>query len=288
VISMTGYAFGEKTEADMTVSVEIKGYNSRFLEVSVNAPPWLSALEPEIRAAVAGCCGRGRVDVSVRVKETGAPLTVTVNPAAAAAYMKAVTELTAALGLADKLSISKLLSLDGVMEAERERDATRFRQVLEPLLGDALAAFSAERAREGRHTAADILASLGRLEAALGLVKKNVPALEAALRENIVARFRELSAGRIDESRVLGETAVLLVKHTVAEEVSRLGAHLGEFRREAAAGERPGKKLDFLCQEMAREINTIGSKSAMLEVSRAVVEMKEALENVREQLRNIE
>jgi uncharacterized protein (TIGR00255 family) len=92
----------------------------------------------------------------------------------------------------------------------------------------------------------------------------------------------------IDENRILAETAALLMKHTVAEEISRLSSHLREFRAEAARGDRPGKKLDFLCQELNREINTIGSKSAFADVNRAVVEMKEALENAREQLRNVE
>ena len=93
---------------------------------------------------------------------------------------------------------------------------------------------------------------------------------------------------QIDENRILAETAVLLVKYTIAEELSRLSSHLAEFRSETAKNPRPGKKLDFLCQEINREINTIGAKSAILKVSRAVVEMKEALENVREQLRNVE
>jgi len=286
--SMTGYAWRERTEPDMSVSVEIKGYNNRFLEVSVNAPPWLSGLETKVRRVVSDSCGRGRVEVSVRVKETNAPVTVSVNVAAASAYMKAVSDLSAALGLADKISISTLLGMEGVLEAEKDRDVGRYWTAVEPVLLEAVAAFIEERAREGKHTEDDILASMGRIEAALGTVTGHVPALEATIKENISARFKELTGGSIDENRVLAETAVLLMKYTVSEEISRLSSHLCEFRAEAARNDRPGKKLDFLCQEINREINTIGSKSTITEVSRAVVEMKEALENVREQLRNIE
>jgi uncharacterized protein (TIGR00255 family) len=122
------------------------------------------------------------------------------------------------------------------------------------------------------------------------------PVLENSIRENIRTRFAELledagSAGlghSIDENRILAETAVLLMKYTINEELSRLSSHLAEFRAEAERNSSPGKKLDFLCQEINRDINTIGSKTPILEVSHAVVEMKDALENIREQLRNVE
>jgi len=286
--SMTGYAWQEWTGPNMSVSVEIKGYNNRFLEVSVNAPPWLSGLETKVRRVVSDSCGRGKVEVFVRVKETNAPVTVNVNIAAASAYMKVISDLSAALGLADKISISTLLGMEGVLEAEKERDAGRYWIAIEPVLLEAVAAFVEERVREGKHTEKDILASIDRIESALGIITNHVPTMEAAIKENITARFKELTGGSIDENRVLAETAVLLMKYTVSEEISRLSSHLCEFRAEAARNDRPGKKLDFLCQEINREVNTIGSKSTITEVSRAVVEMKEALENAREQLRNIE
>ena len=286
--SMTGYAFREGTEREMSLSVEIKGVNNRFLEVTVTAPPWLSGLEPRIRSAVSGVCGRGRIDVAVRVREDNTPLSVGINTAAAAAYMKAISALASTLGIDGTIGVSQLIRMEGVLETERERDTERYLRVLDPVLENALGAFARERAREGKHTEDDILASVGRIEASLETVKRNIPTLEATIKENIATRFRELSSGGIDENRVLAETAVLLMKHTVAEEVSRIDSHLGEFRAEATRNERPGKKLDFLCQEINREINTIGSKSTTVEASRAVVEMKEALENVREQLRNVE
>ncbi|MCL2191168.1 MAG: YicC family protein [Treponema sp.] len=286
--SMTGYAWRERADDAVSVSVEIKGYNNRFLEVSVNAPPWLPGLETRARALVSGSCGRGRVEVSIRVRETNAPVNVTVNTTAARAYMKAISDLSANLGLADNISVSTLIGMEGVLEAEKDRDAGRYWNAIEPVLREAVSAFAAERAREGRHTEGDILASVARIESALQTVANHVPTLEASIRENVGARFRELTGGSIDENRVMAETAVLLMKYTVSEEISRLSSHLGEFRAEAARNDRPGKKLDFLCQEINREINTIGSKSTMTEVSRAVVDMKEALENAREQLRNIE
>ena len=288
MIGMTGFAYREWAGKDISVSAEIKGYNSRYLEIYVNSPPWLSHLEPRVRERVSGLCGRGKVEVSLRVREFNTPLNVSVNTNAASAYIQAVSDLAKSHGLDEQLSVSVLIGLEGVLEIEKTRDEERYWSLIEPVLNDALDAFRAERAREGKHAQDDILGSIGRVESALQTVEACIPVLENTIKENITSRFRELAGSEIDQNRVMAETAVLLMKYTICEEVSRLSAHLGEFRAETARNERPGKKLDFLCQEINREINTIGSKSAILEVSRAVVEMKESIENVREQLRNVE
>ncbi|MCL2412016.1 MAG: DUF1732 domain-containing protein, partial [Treponema sp.] len=112
--------------------------------------------------------------------------------------------------------------------------------------------------------------------------------IEDTIKENIRRRFEELLGNKIDENRVLSETALLLMKYTISEEISRLSSHLGEFRDETQKKVCSGKKLDFLCQEINREVNTIGSKSAIIKVTNEVIIMKESLENIREQLRNIE
>ena len=112
--------------------------------------------------------------------------------------------------------------------------------------------------------------------------------LENLLKENVKARFEEMLGDRVDENRILAETASLLLKYTISEELSRMDSHMKEFRAEAERNPGPGKKLDFICQELGREINTIGSKAAIVEISRETVNLKDALENIREQLRNIE
>jgi uncharacterized protein (TIGR00255 family) len=285
---MTGFAYREKAGDEVSLSVEIKGYNSRFLEIYVNTPPWLSGLEPRIRERLAAICGRGKVEAQIRLREHNAPISVSVNIKAAKAYLDAVSTLAAGLGFNEKPALATLLKMEGVFEVEKNRDDERYWKAVEPVLAEAAEAFSAERIREGKHTGEDILKSAGVIDRALAEVASFGPALETAIRENIKARFAEVLGNRIDENRILAETAVLLMKYTISEELSRLGSHLAEFRAEAANNPRPGKKLDFLAQEINREINTIGSKSVVIEVSRAVVEMKEALENIREQLRNVE
>jgi uncharacterized protein (TIGR00255 family) len=296
MISMTGFAYREQTVEDISVSVEIKGYNNRFLDMQVFLPPWLSYMEPKVRELIGNYCNRGKVEVFIRIRETNAPLSVTVNTNAAAAYMKAISGLGTDLGIDVSLNVALLIGMEGVLDVEKERNDERSWAIIEPILKETLGLFQAERIREGNHTEEDILNSINVIESSLQTIMSYVPDLEKTIKENIKNRFMELIGGTtgsvagtvIDENRILSETAILLMKYTISEEISRLSSHLAEFRAEVKKNQSPGKKLDFLCQEINREINTIGSKSAILEVSRAVVEMKEALENIREQLRNIE
>ena len=287
MISMTGFAFSEKT-GDLSVSVEIKGYNSRYLEIFINLPPWLSVLETKVREQIVSRCGRGKVEVSVRVREQNAPVNISVNANAARAYYNAINKLADELNLDEKCGLSALLRMENVLEIEKNRDEDRYWKEIEPLLTEAVQAFEKERNREGKHTEEDIFTNFEIIASSVKTVLALAPAIENTLKENIRTRFAELLGDKVDENRVLAETASLLLKYTISEEISRLNAHLSEFRAEAERNQRPGKKLDFLCQEINREINTIGSKSTIIEVSAEVVKMKEALENIREQLRNIE
>jgi uncharacterized protein (TIGR00255 family) len=285
---MTGYACREKHGEQLSLSVEIKSWNSRFLEISVALPPWLSGLEKRIRDYIASRNGRGKIEVGVRIREHNAPVTVAVNRAAAAAYRDAIGDLAAALDISWKPDLAAVLGMEGVLEIEKNRDSDRYWREMEDVLKEAADDLEEEKIREGRHTETDILLHIGKIEEAVKTVASMAPMLEASIKENLRLRFAEVLEDRIDENRILAETAVLLMKYSISEELSRLSSHLAEFRAETARNPGPGKKLDFLCQEINREINTVGSKTPVLEVSRAVVEMKDALENVREQLRNVE
>ena len=293
MVSMTGFAHTEKTGQDLSVSVELKGCNNRFLEISVNLPPWLSACEVKTRELISSSCTRGKIDVFIRVREHNVPVNISLNMNAAKTYHKALNDLSMELGINEVLTISTILEMENLLsssifEIEKIRDEERYWIEIEPLLNEAIKIFCIEREREGKHTGEDILINLGKIETSLNKIVTFVPVIEKTLKDNIKSRFEELLGNKIDENRILTETASLLIKYTISEEVSRLKSHLSEFRKEAENNKSPGKKLDFISQELNREINTIGSKSALVEVSTEVVTMKEALENIREQLRNIE
>jgi uncharacterized protein (TIGR00255 family) len=286
--SMTGYAYAVRQDENISLSVELKGYNSRFLEMTVTMPAFLSALEPGIREYLAGRFNRGKIEVNVRLREHNVPVSISVNRAAVRAYGGAFAVLAEELRIEEKPSLAALLSMEGILDIEKNRDDERYRQIIKPVLQTAADRFEAERIREGNHTEADILSHVALLESLLGSVADQAPVMERAFQENLRSRFTELLGDKVDENRILTETAALLVKYTIAEEISRLQAHLAEFRAEVKRNGSLGKKLDFLSQEINREINTIGSKMPNLQVSRAVVDMKDALENIREQLRNVE
>jgi len=296
MISMTGCAYREKNGNDLSVSVEIRGCNSRYLEIFINLPPWLSNLETKIREQIASRCGRGKVECYIRIREHNAPMTISVNKNAAKAYCEAVNSIAEELGLKEKCPLGALLGIEGVLEIEKNRDDEHYWKEIQPLFYEALNAFNAEREREGKHTKEDIMNNLGIIESSVKNVSSFAPLIERTIKENIKSRFTEVLGNQVDENRVLAETASMLLKYTISEELSRLVSHIGEFRAEAERNTdcggvsrvKPGKKCDFLSQEINREINTIGSKSAVIEVSGEVVKMKEALENIREQLRNVE
>ena len=294
--SMTCYAYKESAKENITVSAEIKGYNSRFLDISIHLPSWLSSLETRIREYLASHFSRGKIDAGIRIKDKKAFVNVSVNENAANVYDKSLKELAKFLGIEEKPGLEVFLGLEGILETEIDRDAEEYWELIKPVLAAAAEQAEAERIREGEHTARDILSHIAVLERCAGIIRSHVPEIEAATKENLRTRFAELLGDKIDESRILAETAVLLMKHSISEELSRLSCHLADFRLEieqnlgncSSRGSSLGRKLDFLSQEINREINTIGSKTPILEVSRAVIEMKNALENIREQLRNVE
>ena len=158
-----------------------------------------------------------------------------------------------------------------------------------PFFADVLQQVLEDRRREGASTADDISRQIGFLESRVGEIETLAPAMEEQINRSLREKFADLLEGQADESRILSEIAVQLVRFDINEEIVRLKTHFGNFRDVSAHDDEPiGKKLDFLCQEINREINTIGSKSTLVEINQYVVEMKDSLEKVREQLRNVE
>lgn len=286
--SMTGYAWKEETKDDITVSVELKSYNSRFLDLSVNQPYWLGRLESRIREYASARIQRGKAELTLRVKERSAHLQVNPDPEAAKAYFSAVKDIASSLGLDENIPLSLIIGQEGVLKSERVLDIEEYWLRIEPVLNSAFAEFDASRITEGRMLQKDIESMIGRIEKDVSLIAGFVPSMESMFKESIRTRFTEILGNQIDEQRVLQETAALLVKYTINEELVRLGAHLASLKKELTENPSPGRKADFICQEINREVNTIGSKNQIIEVGQAVIDAKDALENIREQMRNIE
>ncbi len=288
MISMTGYGHCERTDDTVTASVEVKSVNNRYLDVQVSLPATLNPLEPAIRERLTAKVARGRVDVTVRLRELQEDLAVTVDRKALGGYLAALTELREAAGIDAPIALEHVLGLEGVIKSERAQDRERYWSIVEPLLIEALERFDESRREEGIRLARDIDRQISRTETVVQRVSEHAGEIDLQVKANLGDRFAEVVGDRVEESRMLAEVAVQLTRFSINEELVRLAAHLESFRATLVRGGPVGKKLDFLCQEMHREINTIGSKSIVLAISEQVVEAKDALENVREQLRNVE
>lgn len=286
--SMTGYGFKETVVDNTQISVEIKSVNNRFLDLNINLPPFLNPLEAKIRKIVSERVTRGKVDVTIRVKDMNSTAKVVADTEAAVMYAEEISKIAAALGRSGEIPLSLIISQDGVLNVTHEYDAERYWERIEPVFGEVFDAFLQDRIREGENLKKDLLAKLDVLDKCAAFFSEWLPKMESKFKEQIESRFRELLGEHVDENRIMSEVAAMLVRYTINEEVVRLRSHLEVLRKEFSENKTPGKRIDFICQEANREINTIGSKNQFTEVGAMVVNAKDALENIREQSKNVE
>jgi uncharacterized protein (TIGR00255 family) len=286
--SMTGFGFCEHFEQDFHALVDLKSYNHRYLDIIVNIPPHLNRLEPGIREFLASRIARGRVEVYLRITEMSEDLSVVVDRSVLAAYLAALKKLQQEASLEDTIRLSHLLAMEGVLKTEHNRDMDRYWLTVQTLLDRVSQDWDDFRTKEGAKIRSDVEAKLLLIDRGITRVEEQKERLASHIRSRIEEKFKELLGEDMDEDRVYSETAVLLLKHDINEEIIRMHSLVSSFRETIAAKRGIGKRLEFICQELLREINTVGSKSIQADVHREVIDMKDALEKIREHLRNVE
>ncbi|HEY9053575.1 MAG TPA: YicC/YloC family endoribonuclease [Rectinemataceae bacterium] len=286
-VSMTGFASRDADLGQKLGSLVLKSYNNRYLDISLSLPPAAAPLEDRIQRTISEGLSRGKVEFALRLRDKPGCRKIQVDPNVAKAAYSSLAELASACGLDEKPSLSLVAAQAGVLSQEPELETEALWKCLEPELKMLAADFGASRIREGLATEQNIRMELDRFASAFRRVEESAGELEVALKKQLASRMEELCGSDYDQGRFLQEVAVLLVRYGINEEISRLHAHIEAFAQ-LSLDQSPAKKLDFLCQEMNREVNTIGSKNTLIPVAHAVVEMKDALENIREQLRNVE
>ena len=285
--SMTGYGYAVEKTDEYVLEVEIKSYNNRYLDISHNIAYILSPLESAFDQAIKERIARGHLDLSVRFKLLKSTPDVNVDEGALRSYMTAYQKIADITGVAP--SFADYLAADGVLTAVRNNDAEEYREVALSTLGKALDALCVERRREGEATEADLREKGEIFKKSLENIKANAEVMVDYFRNVLETRYNELLSSKgLEEPRFMEEVTLLLVKYSINEEIKRLESHIEEYFRLISSGMAVGKRLDFLCQEMNRECNTIGSKSQLVEITREVVNLKDSLENIREQIRNVE
>jgi uncharacterized protein (TIGR00255 family) len=291
VASMTGYGRGEAHEEGITISVELRTVNSRFLEVATRLPRSLSLRENDVKELIRRKISRGKVNVVANVeKEGNGSAGLELNRAAARAYYALLVQLRKTLKLKEKVKLEHMLQFSEIFE-QKEIGGTDEKEwvVLQESLEAALGALAEMRRAEGGELERDFRVRIALLDERLAEIERlsarQVPAERTRLRERVAQLIEKTP---VDEGRLELELALLADRLDVTEECVRFRSHNKFFLEALALPEPAGRKLNFLIQEMNREANTIGSKSSATEIAHLVVGMKEELEKIREQLQNIE
>ena len=285
--SMTGYAQITRDLPNSTLALELRSVNSRYLDIAFRIADDLRLIEPHFREQIGARFGRGKIDCRLSYTLKAMASTGTgVNREALARLGRLEEEVRAVLPAVQPMRVSEALNFPGVLGDTSGVFETMRAQGLE-MLRDALDEMVAARAREGARLADMIRLRTTQIRARLEALEPAIPQAIAAYQEKLTAKLREALAGG-DDDRIRQEVAVFGIKIDVAEEFSRLSVHVDEVDRVLKAGGPVGKRLDFLMQELNREANTLGSKSVSKEISDAAIELKLAIEQMREQVQNLE
>ena len=288
--SMTGMGIGQAHAGSTAIRVEIRSVNNRFLDLAFRMPPALAEFEGGLRERVQAAVTRGRVTVNVELERGQDDVEVRFNEPFIHAVLESAREVAQKQGLEADLDLADLMNLDAafeVHEADLPKDTVE--KLLAEAFGDALAGYTSMREAEGAKLRDDLLRRVDAIEQHMKVVGERAGEVPAELKRKLEQRLERMGAGdAVDPQRIAAEIALLADKATVSEEIERMESHIGQFRETAGDGGAGAKRLGFLLQEMHREVNTTGSKSTDLQITDAVVRMKEELENLREQIQNLE
>lgn len=289
--SMTGFGREQKIIDQYDILVEIKSVNHRYFEYSSRLPRSYNYLDEKLKAFIKDSISRGKVEISVTINNlNGKEVNIKADRLMAVGYVSALRELNDTLGLEDDLTLSKLLKFPDIFNIQKiTTDEEYIWGLVKEVASGAVEKFVAMRENEGSALKSDLLSKISEVEKNLLYVEEQAPKTAEAYRERLYQKLRDvLENTDIDEQRIVTEAAVYSEKIAVDEETVRLHSHLGQFRELLEADEPIGRKLDFLVQEINREINTIGSKAQNLDITKCVVDMKADVEKIREQIQNIE
>ena len=288
---MTGFGRGSASSGSWLATVEISSVNRKQAEIVIQAPRELNELEARIRRETLAAIARGRIQISINLDQPGATAdAITIDPALALGVENAFLQLSARLGREILPVAADFLRQPGMLATGRiEIDAEAAWLAIGPALTEALTQLTAMRTREGDDLKADFLSRLNTLSALAAKIALEAPFRPSRQLEQLQKRLRD-SGLEIDPSddRVLKELALYADRCDITEEITRLDSHFAKFREYLDAAEPPGRPLDFLCQELFREFNTIGSKANDSAIAQTVVEAKTELEKIREQVQNVE
>ena len=297
VASMTGFASANCASSIGTLTAELKSVNARFLDLTLRVADELRQFEGTAREALSARIARGKVECRLSVQRGNAAEAPRINADALARLAQLAGEITARMPSAAPLAIADALAWPGIVEAPA-LDTDALRAAVLALLGAALDEFEASRRREGEALAAGLIERCAAIDAIITELRVRAPDMLAAIERKLVERLNQtltpalagsgIAAREEIAERIRQEVTLYGLRADVDEELNRLATHIAEVRRVLAAGGAVGRRLDFLMQELNREANTLGSKASAIELTQAAIELKLAIEQMREQIQNLE
>lgn len=291
VKSMTGFGRGEARDNGRMLLVEIKSVNHRYCDIFVKIPRYISFLEDRVRNKVAATLSRGKIDVYIDFDDyNGECNSIMMDEGLAKAYIKALEAMRDKFGLKDDISVSLVSRFPDVLKLQKiETDGEKIWSILERALDEALASVVKMREDEGEKLREGIMGVMFNMENIIKDISLRAPNVVNDYKKKLEARIKELLGQEtVDESRLAMEAAIFADRSSIDEEMVRLCSHIGQLKETLGMDQPIGRKLDFLIQEMNREVNTIGSKANDLFITKSVLELKSEIEKIREQAQNIE
>lgn len=290
--SMTSFGRSNSEEGKKRVfTVEMKSVNSRYLDVNIRMPKSIISLEEEIRKMISNSLNRGKVDVFINIKNynegAGVPK-VDIN--LAQGYLQCLKEIEEKLNIKNDISVMQIARFPEVITMIEEEDKIdEIWEELKPLISSSLDMMINMREVEGEKLKEDILIKINQIEDLVSKVEEFADSIPKVFKQKLEERLKDLLGNvEVDENRIATEVCILADKATVDEEIIRLNSHINQVRETLKLNEPIGRKLDFIVQEMNRETNTIGSKSSDIQMTNIVIDIKNILEKIREQVQNIE
>ncbi|WP_440999104.1 YicC/YloC family endoribonuclease [Fodinibius sp. SL11] len=292
ITSMTGFGRGEASENGITVTVELKSVNSRYLDISLRLPQSLQNHELDIKELLQQHVERGKVNVSIRVdkSDTGEP-EITFNENLVQGYKEMLNDLRKAAGIEEPITLKTFLEFNDIFESRKDDEETKEQiwMLAQQAIEEAGEELKNMRLQEGSQLENDLNQRIDHIEEMLNIVMDKVEGRSEQVKEDLIERINELiESDKIDPDRLEMEVAVLVDKMDITEEIVRTQSHIKFFREAVNNDNAVGRRLNFLSQEINREINTIGSKANDSEISQYIVKAKESLEQIREQVQNVE
>ncbi|MBR3837870.1 MAG: YicC family protein [Clostridia bacterium] len=289
--SMTGYGRHSDEIDGFEVTFELRSVNNRYLDVNIRLPRVYGYLEEKIKKAIQKRAARGKVDAFLSIERPqGDTAEIALDEGLTRQYVEALKKIAQDHGLRDDISVSTVARFSDIFAKKvKEEDADAVWRAVEPVVEKALDAFIAMRQREGESLFSDLDSRLDKMESILSQIRSHSAVAVDEYRKKMEARLKEFLEDRqIDENRLLTEVGIIADKIDTGEEITRLASHISQFRALIRQDTPSGRTMDFLTQELNREVNTIGSKCSMLEITTLVIDAKNEIERIREQIQNIE